>query len=196
MYKSKVKEYYDLYHDEEFNEELDRIDYSFEKSLVNKMNDMRGILSDYITREQSELIIHDKRFIEKMIPPGLKGVKRGNAFNTYVYNKFKSCIPEGSIIKQEYKHSKFDEILDLYIQYQDKELCIYNQIDLFGGGAQLNRASKYLHTEGIVCVILNYPIKSRPASKIYKLMDEGLKNNKIIFPKYIPLFCREFFEQK
>lgn len=84
-----------------------------------------------------------------MIPAGTKGVVRGNKFNNIVKEyiikigldneKFDICF--------EKKHDNFitTEILDWYIYEKTTNRIIIgmNQLDLWGGGQQLNRGSKY-----------------------------------------------------
>jgi hypothetical protein len=84
-----------------------------------------------------------------LIPAGTKGVIRGNKFNNIVKNyiitinldikRFDICF--------EKKHNNFitTEIPDWYIYDKSINRIIIgmNQLDLWGGGQQLNRGSKY-----------------------------------------------------
>lgn len=141
-----------------------------------------------------EDILKDEYFSSLLITPQSKAVFRGNIFNDEVYNSFKSILPPNAEIIKEYKDSRFPEILDLYIKLDDRELCIYNQIDLWSGGEQLNRCDKYLSKphENILCVVLSKPnFTSR--SKAYKLIIPNIGKH-IIWYSEIKSFAISYFE--
>ena len=127
-----------------------------------------------------------------LIKPQQKGVIRGNLFNKAVTNEFKKHMKD-CIILNEYKHKDFPEILDLYISYNGFELCIYNQIDLWNGGEQLNRCHKYLtmNDDRVLCVVCGCP-NYGPKSKAYELIESH--KSKIIWYSDIRLFCKYYFK--
>lgn len=117
-------------------------------SVKNKIKILETILIKYIDEEQKNKILQEYLF--ELIPPGTKGVIRGNLFNKivkqYILNlnlddkRFEICF--------EQKCNKYltSEIPDWYILEKNTNKIIIgmNQLDLWGGGQQLNRGFKYI----------------------------------------------------
>lgn len=65
-----------------------------------------------------------------------------------------------------------------------------NQLDLWSGGQQSNRATKYLNMKfkndsvKLLCVIAN-PIVIHNINKIYQLFDLGFRNDTLCYPNGI-----------
>jgi len=131
-----------------------------------------------------------------LIIPQSKAAIRGNIFNKEVANEFKSILPKTAKILPEYKHSNYAEILDLYIECNDKVLCVFNQLDLWNGGEQLNRCDKYLSKPNneLLCVVLNEPTFTTK-SKAYKLISANHGSHVIWFSE-IHEFCYKYFDLK
>ncbi len=140
-----------------------------------------------------EDILNNEYFVNLIILPQQKATIRGNLFNKYVFDECCKYIDK-QYIKQEYKHESYAEILDLYISYNNKELCIYNQIDLWNGGEQLNRCDKYLNNpdKNILCIVLSKPTY-KTNSKAYKLITPNL-NKHIIWFSNIGDFLTNYFK--
>jgi hypothetical protein len=75
-----------------------------------------------------------------------------------------------------------------------------NQLDLWTGGAQLNRGFKYLidnkhntDKSKLLCVICNYKKFINNKNKIYKLFEVGFLNNTLCYIKNIEKIINEFF---
>lgn len=139
-------------------------------------------------------LLNDDYFSSLIIKPQSKAIIRGNLFNSEVYSSFVSIMPEGSIIEREFKHPDFAEILDLYVKYNDKELFIFNQIDLWNGGEQLNKCDKYLSNPkpGLLCIVLHEP-NITCKSKVHKLITTNL-NKHIIWFSDIHEFVKSYFD--
>jgi hypothetical protein len=141
-----------------------------------------------------------------LIPPGTKGVIRGNAFNKIVETHIKNLDlnPE----KYEIAFEKVcdschtTEIPDFYILEKETMRVIIgmNQIDLWSGGQQINRGSKYLvnnkhNTEKskLLCVISKKIDLKSNKNKAYELFDIGFKNDTLCYVKNISIICKNFF---
>lgn len=75
-----------------------------------------------------------------------------------------------------------------------------NQLDLLGGGQQLNRGSKYLinnkiNTENskLLCVVCNKIKFSSNKNKVFKLFEIGFTNNTLCYLKNLPNIINEYF---
>jgi hypothetical protein len=117
--------------------------------VKNKINTLNKILKTHkINNKKKEAIIND--YLVELIPAGTKGVIRGNKFNDIVMKtiinmhldnkRFKVCFEEHcSIIDTSERPDWY--ILDIT---NNRVLIGMNQIDLWSGGHQLNRGSKYI----------------------------------------------------
>lgn len=176
-------------------------------SVQNNIDNLKKVLgNNNISNEVQNSIIND--YIPELIPPGTKGVIRGNKFNEiveeYITNIFKEYAHRFEV-KTEIKHPLFptDEIPDWYVYDKEKNKIIIgmNQLDLWGGGQQLNRGSKYLisspyNTENskLVCVVNNEIDLKSDKNKVYSLFDIGFQNNTLCYLKGLPrIFIKYFF---
>lgn len=74
-----------------------------------------------------------------------------------------------------------------------------NQLDLWGGGQQLNRGSKYLNIETrnnikILCVVCNEIQFKSKATKAYKLFKVGFLNNTLCYLNGLKKIIFDYFE--
>jgi hypothetical protein len=128
--------------------------YKETQSLGKKITSLRQVLKDNdIETDKINKILEE--FVMSLVPPGTKGVIRGNMFNKIVKDKILSfnLDPTKYDIKFETKHERIatNEIPDWYIENKqnDKVLIGMNQVDLWNGGQQLNRGFKYLINNSI-----------------------------------------------
>ena len=75
-----------------------------------------------------------------------------------------------------------------------------NQLDLWGGGQQLNRGSKYLidnkhntDKSKLLCIICNKITFTNNKSKAYKLFEVGYLNNTLCYLKNIEAIIKKYF---
>jgi hypothetical protein len=157
------------------------------------------------------------KYILSLIPPGTKGVVRGNKFNKLVEKKIKSfgLLDDFSddlnkvsdfVIKFEKKHPDFEtsEIPDWYIyQKSTKKIMIgMNQLDLWSGGAQSNRGAKYVldeskHTDSNiknVSVICKDKTIASSQNKMFKIFQVGFKEHRLCYINGIYDIVKIFFE--
>lgn len=175
------------------------------ESVKNKIKQFKKILKKYlVTKLQIESIIND--YILELIPAGTKGVIRGNMFNKIVKKNIKNM----NLDKKRFDVSfeKYCKILntsetpDWYIldKHTNKVIIGMNQLDLWNGGQQLNRGSKYLinnitNTDNskLLCVICNEIQFRNNKSKVYKLFDIGFSNNTLCYLKNLKNIINKYF---
>jgi hypothetical protein len=126
------------------------------------------------------------------IPPGTKGVIRGNKFNIIVkdYILNLELDLEKFIICFERKNDIYitSEIPDWYIleKSTNKIIIGMNQLDIWNGGHQINRGSKYLDNNmnnekiKLLCVVCNY-IHFKNKNKAFRLFQIGFTNNRLCY---------------
>jgi hypothetical protein len=168
-------------------------DYKECKSVINEIQKLESILdNNSVDKEKQKKIINE--YLIQLIPPGTKGVIRGNKFNkilkNYIENlqldkeRFKICFE-----KKSEEHFT-TEIPDWYIlEKQTNKIIIgMNQLDLWGGGQQLNRGSKYLESNKhnnehskLLCVVCNKIQFKSKKNKAYKLFEIGFENDTMCY---------------
>ncbi len=175
------------------------------KSVQKKISILKNILiKNKINNDKRETIIYE--YLYELVPPGTKGVLRGNKFNDIVKNV---------IVEMKINDNKFnvffekkcpiietDEIPDWYIIdiKTNRVLIGMNQLDLWKGGHQLNRGSKYLlnkktntKNSKILCVVCNKIQFNSEKSKAFKLFEVGFANDTICYIKNLPNIITCFF---
>jgi len=167
--------------------------YRNSKSVKKNVNTLSNILEKHveISTETREAILEE--YLLKMISPGLKGQKRGEYFNKIVREKIESFQLSPDIYEVAFEKNcnlaPTKEKPDWYIidKIQNKTLIGMNQVDLWGGGQQTNRAAKYILEDpfehlpnvklmGVVCYFIE--LKSNK-NKSFKILEKGFEKNTI-----------------
>lgn len=166
--------------------------YQESNSVKTEIKALESILEKYTDEETKQKII--KEYLLRLIPAGTKGVIRGNAFNNIV----KRYITEMGLDSDRFEirfETKCDnhfttEIPDWYIleKSTNKIVIGMNQLDLWGGGAQINRGSKYIENNKhnnknskLLCVVCNEIQFKRKTNKPYKFFETGFANNTLCY---------------
>jgi hypothetical protein len=179
-------------------------DYKECNSVKNEIKILGDVLSEIVDEETKQRIT--QKYLPRLIPPGTKGVIRGNKFNHIVKDR---------ITKFELDSTRFDvcfekkceghfttEIPDWYIleKSTNKILIGMNQLDLWRGGQQLNRFSKYIennkhNTENskLLCVVCNLIQFKSKKTKAYKLFATGFTNNTLCYLNNLRNIVESYF---
>ena len=185
-------------------------------SVKEKFNNIKNILSECCDEvdieefeDEKEKLINSmmKKLSLSIIPPGTKGVIRGNKFNTII----KDMIESMELSEEEYevafekKYHEYEtsERPDWYILHKETKKVIIgmNQLSIVGGGQQLNRGSKYISNSSkfnddkckLLCVICNYE-QFKSKNKSFKLFKEGFENKTLVYPKTLKNSILEYFK--
>jgi hypothetical protein len=179
-------------------------EYKHCNSVKNEIIKLSDVLEKYIDEETKEKIIQD--YLLHLIPAGTKGIIRGNRFNQIV---------KQFITKLAFDTSRFEicfekkceghfttEIPDWYIleKSNNKIIIGMNQLDLWGGGQQLNRASKYIENNKhnnenskLLCVVCNEIQFKSSKNKAYKLFVNGFENNTLCYLNNLQNIITSYF---
>lgn len=140
-----------------------------------------------------------------VISPGVKGYIRGKKFENIILQHITIiCCKYGFSFFREKKHDKYitDEIPDFYIEYDEKVILIFAQIDLWRGGQQLNRGFKYIFNNKYdntrcknLCVIASKPNLKSKKSKVYKIFENGLINDTLCYITNLETIICKFFHK-
>lgn len=180
-------------------------DYKKCKSVQKEINKIDLILTKYnIENETKKLIIND--YLLELIPAGTKGVIKGNIFNDIVKNTIINLNLDNKRFEIQFEKkcelNITSEIPDWYIieKSTGKIIIGMNQLDLWGGGHQLNRGFKYLinnknNTEKskLLCVVCNRIKLISNKNKTYKLFQIGYLNNTLCYIKNIENIINNYF---
>lgn len=157
----------------------------------------------------SRIINNDAVLNEFCTPPGTKGVIRGNQFNRIIKEKLTDII--GNSIHQhdldlqfEKKIGSSPEIPDWYIKQisTNKVLVGMNQIDLWSGGQQTNRGSKYILNEDfhkdesfkVISVVSKFIELESTKNKAYNILKKGFEENRLCYIGNLENIIKEYFK--
>ncbi len=167
-------------------------EYNNCNSVKNEIKKLGDVLDKHIDEDTKQKIIQE--YVLQLIPAGTKGVIRGNKFNRLVKqhiteleldtNRFEICFEKKC---EAYITS---EIPDWYIleKTTNKIIIGMNQLDLWGGGQQLNRGYKYIennkhnneHSKLLCVVCYEIQFKSKN-NKTYELFKMGFETNTLCY---------------
>ena len=173
-------------------------------SVKNEIKKLSELLIKYTNEETTQKIIQE--YLVQLIPAGTKGVIRGNKFNNIVKqfitkldldtNRFEICFEKNC-------DTHFtSEIPDWYIleKSTNKILIGMNQLDLWGGGQQLNRGFKYIENNKhnninskLLCVVCNEIQFKSKKNKAYKLFKIGFENNTLCYLNNLQNIITSYF---
>ena len=181
--------------------------YVEQQAVKKNKQDFQDILIKYeISIDVVDKLFSDKDFMLKyIIPPSVKSTIRGNKFNYLVKDAILSLnLSTDFEICFEKNCKEFDtsEIPDFYIKNNEKIMIGFNQIDLWNGGHQTNRASKYILNNQstndikIVSVITKYPELLKTKSKKYKILKEGFDKNILFYITGLLDYIMDYFQMK
>lgn len=173
-------------------------------SVINEIKKLSDVLEKYMNEDIKEKIIEE--YLIQLIPAGTKGVIRGNKFNNIVKqfitqleldsDRFEICF------EKKCEGHFTTEIPDWYIleKSTNKIIIGMNQLDLWGGGQQLNRGSKYIennkhNTENskLLCVVCNEIQFKSKKNKAYKLFEIGFENNTLCYLNNLKNIITSYF---
>lgn len=181
-------------------------DYKNCNSVKKQIVELSSVMQKNDISEEKIIKIVDD-YLVNLIPPGTKGVIRGNKFN----NIIKQFIKNMKLNEESFEISfekKCDahfttEIPDWYIleKKNNKTIIGMNQLDLWSGGQQLNRGSKYLENNKhnsdnckLLCVVCNNIQFKSKNSKAYKLVKLGFENNTLCYLNNLQNIINSYFE--
>lgn len=181
-------------------------EYKKSKSVQNKIKKIKSIFEkNNIEMEKQENILND--YILELIPPGTKGVIRGNKFNEIVKNYINNLQLDNEIFEivfeKKCKLYETNEIPDWYIleKKTGKAIIGMNQLDLWSGGQQLNRGFKYLNNNKInteksklLCVVCNKIQIQTNKNKTYKIFEMGFSNDTLCYINNIANIVNKYFK--
>jgi hypothetical protein len=161
-------------------------------SVIKSISKLDILLLKYVNEEDKDKLLQE--YLLELIPAGTKGVIRGNKFNKIIEKKINSfdLNKEKFDVSFEKKCEKHmtNEIPDWYILEKStgKTIIGMNQLDLWGGGQQLNRGSKYLinnqnnsENSKLVCVVSNKIQLKSNKNKTFNLFKVGFENNTLCY---------------
>lgn len=190
---------------EELTDEKLLGEYKECNSVKNEIKKLSDVLEKYMDEETKQKIIKD--YLLQLIPAGTKGVIRGNKFNHIVKefitklsldnDRFEICF------EKKCESHLTSEIPDWYIleKSTNKIIIGMNQLDLWSGGHQLNRGSKYIENNEhnnehskLLCVVCNDIQFRSKRNKAYKLFERGFENNTLCYLNNLQNIITTYFD--
>ena len=172
------------------------------KNEIKKLSDI--LVNNNIDKEKIEKIIQE--YLLQLIPAGTKGVIRGNKFNNIVKqfitklaldaDRFEICFEK----KCEGHFTTEIPDWDILEKSTNKIIIGMNQLDLWSGGQQINRGSKYIENNKhnnenskLLCVVCNEIQFKSKKNKAYKLFETGFKNNTLCYLNNLQNIINSYF---
>ena len=190
---------------DELSDEKLLYDYKNCHSVQNEIKKLADVLEKYTDEETTQKIIDE--YLLQLIPAGTKGVIRGNKFNNIIKKFITNLAFDTSrfeICFEKKCESHFTtEIPDWYIleKSTNKIIIGMNQLDLWGGGQQLNRGSKYIENNKhnsenskLLCVVCNEIRFKSVKNKAYKLFEMGFTNNTLCYLNNLQNIITSYFK--
>lgn len=163
-----------------------------------------------IAEDQISRLLSDPVVISNfLVSPGSKGNLRGIMFNQIIARHIREMNLDTNRFDIRFEqhssegNNKTSEIPDWTIQdrHTQRQIIGMNQVALWGGGQQTNRASKYLADPRyntadckllcVVCYDVNF---TSTRSKVYRLVKQGLEHDTLCYVKKMPTIIRAFFQ--
>ena len=215
MNKEEFKIFIDTHWDREVEEILlsDKTlmrKFLLSPSTIKEAATLKDILvkNAHMSKETWESIYNE--YGPYLVKAGTKGSIRGNVFNHVVKEEIESINSKRArklIIKFEKKHEVHvtDEIPDFTVEdpITHKVLIGMNQIDMWGGGQQVNRLTKYMtismsdnNMHLVSCVARKFKINdnTKTNSKVYQAINKGFSEGYIIYRSQLESLINSFFE--
>lgn len=162
-------------------------------SVIKEKQKLTEILTKYINDENIIKNIIEE-YLPSLVPAGTKGVIRGLMFNIIIKKHILNMNLDIATyeVKFETRHNMFPtaEIPDWYIlnKTTNKIMIGMNQLDLWNGGHQINRASNYIlnspyntSNSKLVCVVCNDITIKNTNCKIYNIFKAGFENDTLCY---------------
>lgn len=174
--------------------------YKSSNSVKNKIELINKILDNNNVKNKNNIL---NELTDIIIPAGTKAVYRGIKFNKIIQEYINNLnLGNDFIIEFEKQHKKYktDEIPDWYIYHKNsnKILIGMNQIDLWNGGAQINRGYKYLFNNNnkykIICVVCNKCYIKNMNSKKYILFNKGYLDDSLCYINNLENIILNYFK--
>jgi hypothetical protein len=184
--------------------------YKTSESVIEELKKQETMLDKYVDPETKQKILHDPDNILQLIPAGTKGVIRGNTLNRIVKeyilekvtdsDRFEIRFEETCMIEEHTTREK----PDWYILEKSTQKIIIgmNQVDLWKGGAQTNRASKYIggtkhnnEKSKLLCVVSNDVRIASKNNKTYPLFEHGFKHDTLCYLNNLQNIIHAFFHE-
>jgi hypothetical protein len=172
-------------------------EYMKAPSVKGRLKRLRNTFRRYkLKKGTQENIIKD--IADLIIPPGTKASLRGLTFNKYVKRRLQAMMRRNTrySLTFEKKHPDLHEIPDWSLTHNrtQKVLVGYNQLDLWNGGSQLNRAGKYIfddvfherHAQNkikVVSIVARKTIVSKNNFKLFRVFYNGFGKDRLFYIK-------------
>ena len=181
---------------------------SVEKVKLKIKNIVEPILCNDINKEKCNILI--EQLTKNFIPAGTKGVVWGNLFNKEIKLLIQNILLKFTNLECKFeenpKQKQLSEIPDWYIinTKTNKILVGYNQLDLWNGGHQSNRASKYVKNDNmhieykkqnikIISIVCRKTKIKSSKNKTFSLFKCGIEKERLFYPIQIENYIMKYF---
>lgn len=183
-------------------------EYAQTASVRRRMEHLESVLrvETLLSSEEIDRVVNT--MMPSLIPPGTKAAVRGRVFEGILRDVVTGLnLPpdEFSLVfggsRNVGSRHGITETPDFVIQNAQKTMYGMAQIDLWTGGAQLNRGMKYILHDNhpdtkLLCVICTrMPSTLSPGSKAYRMLRHAVHHDRLCYASGLGRIVRDFFIQ-
>lgn len=181
--------------------------YRCTRSVMDRVDRLESVLrvETALTSEEIDRVV--SACMPSLVPPGTKGAVRGRVFEGIVRDVIMGLSlsnDEFSIMfgdrrmNATYEAHGITEVPDFVIRGSQKTMYGMVQMDLWKGGAQLNRGMKYiLHKDHpdtkLLCVVCAPQPPSSASSKIHKMLRYAVEHNRVCHVSGLGQIINDYF---
>jgi hypothetical protein len=177
---------------------------------VQKIKEKIRLLAEKLELTDKGIRALNNTLLPMLIPAGVKASSRGVRFNSYINMLLTKEISKRwsnkVSITFETPYHGVNEIPDWTITFKDsnKRIIGYNQLDLWNGGAQINRGAKYILDDHfhkrlcsqntyLICIVLR-KYKAKKENKTTQIIRKGLQEKRLFWPKGFVNYLQKFLD--
>ena len=181
-------------------------EYVKTKGFVEQNRKLEAVLKKHLKDAAtiSNILVE---YTSQLVSPSIKATVRGAKFNRLVKEFLLNLnLPKHYSIQFEKSLEQISERPDWYIKAEDekstKTLIGMNQMDLWGGGHQINRGDKYINKTHLsngyklICVVCNKIDISnkRKTTKVFQIVEKGIRLNTICYLGGLKKIIYDYFD--
>lgn len=174
------------------------------KNMIDGLKELNICKEELTNNDLKKKIIDSNKLRDLIIKPGTKGRIRGPEFENLTYNKIYEILNENPNLNLVFEKQQFcpgvdtGEKPDFIIKNRTKTIIGMIQVDFFDGGAQRNRADKYINSSinnlncKLLSVMCNHHVLKNDGQKL-QLFKKGFENNTLCYLNGLKKIIIDFF---
>jgi len=179
--------------------------YRRTRSVMDRVDRLESVLRVETALTSNEIDRVVNACMPSLVPPGTKGAVRGRVFEGIVRDTIMGMnLPDdefsvmfgGRRMDASYKDHGITEVPDFVIRNSQKTMYGMVQMDLWTGGAQLNRGTKYIfhkdHPDTRLLCVVCAPL-SLTSPKIHEMLHYAVEHDRVCYVSGLGRIIHDYF---